>query len=342
MFDEWRTSVEIRLKRSPNYWNKGPENKPYLDGIAYRFIKEGNTLKIQLRTGEVDIINPPVDTNLIDELKTFPRAKFQSKPGGFWENMAFQTQKGQLKDKKVRQAIAYAIDRKQITEVVLRGQTVPLQSTLLDSNIEFIPSWEAYKYDEAKVTSLLKSAGYAKNGKYWTKGGKELEVTLKTTSGNPLRAKVAQLLQQRFKDNGIKMNLIAEEPAVFFGTTTPTGNYDLGIWAWSSGPEPNQTGLFACDQVPSKKNQFQGNNNYRYCSEEVTALLKKADLTVAQADRTKMLKEVQTLMAEDMPVLPLYQRPETVAFSMRLHGVENNTLSSARHLWNTYDWWLEQ
>ena len=96
-------------------------------------------------------------------------------------------------------------------------------------------------------------------------------------------------LQQRLKANGIKMEIALEPPAVFFGQSTVQGAYDMALWAWSSGIDPSQISMFTCDSIPSKANEYSGQNNYRYCNEHVSKLLEKSDVTTAVAERAKML-----------------------------------------------------
>jgi peptide/nickel transport system substrate-binding protein len=340
-FDHWSRSVEYVLKRDPNYWNAGKNDLPYLDTLTYRFVKDTNTMKIQLRTGEVDWINPPPDTSLIDELKTFPRSSFQSIPGGYWEHIAFQTKRPPLDNVNVRRGIAFAIDRKQLTDVVLRGQTEPLDSPLLPAAKDYYePVFKDFVYDEKQVAENLTKAGYKRDGQWWTKDGKPLTIVFKSTAGNALRMKVAQVLQQAFKHNGIKMEIALELPAVFFGQSTIGGKYDLAEWAWSSDVDPTQTGLFACDQIPSSKNKFEGSNYYQWCNAKATAALHEADRSPDTATRAAQLKIAQEVLAQEVPLLPLYQRPDTVAYSNRLHGIRNNPLGG--QLWNPYDWWVSE
>ena len=147
---------------------------------------------------------------------------------------------------------------------------------------------------------------------------------------------MAQLLQQRLKANGIKMDIALEPPNVFFGQSTPNGSFGMALWAWSSGIDPSQETMFPCDQIPSEANDFAGQNNYRYCNEKVSALIAKANVTVDQAERIKMTHEIQTLMAADMPMLPLFQRPETLAYTDRTIGMDSNPLGGL--VWNAADW----
>lgn len=336
-FRSWDRSVEIQLERNENYWDAGKDDRPWLDTIRYVFVADTNTLKIQLRTGEVDVISPPPDSTLEDELKTFPRGDFQIEPGIYWEQIAFNNAKAPTNDVNVRRAIALSIDRDQIAETVLKGQVEVLNSTLLPAKEEYyIPAWEDVKPDPKQAAALLKKSGYTKDGQYFSKGGKPLTVQFKSTAGNNLRLKVAQLLQQRLKANGIKMEIALEPPNVFFGQSTVQGSYDMALWAWSSGIDPEQVSLFSCDSIPSEANEFSGQNNYRYCNEEVSRLLKESSVTTSVAERAKAVHEVQRLMAADMPLLPLFQRPDTLAYTDKAQGMDVNPIGGL--VWNVADW----
>ncbi|MCW2926906.1 MAG: extracellular solute-binding protein family 5 [Thermoleophilia bacterium] len=337
VLDHWDRSVEVVLRRNAKYWDAGEEDKPYLDKIRYVFVADTNTLKIQLRTGEVDVISPPPDSTLKQELEGFPRAKFQSEPGVYWEQIAFNNATAPTNDINVRQAIARSIDRDEIADVVLKKQVKRLDSTLLPAKEEYyLPAWSDVKADPKVAQQYLEKSGYKRSGQYYAKGGKPLTVTFKSTAGNDLRLKVAQLLQQSLKKNGIKMIIAMEPPNVLFGQSTPQGNYDLALWAWSSGIDPSQISMFTCDSIPSEANDFSGQNNYRYCNERVSELLEKSEVTTAVKERAAIVHEVQTLMAADMPLLPLFQRPETLAYTNAAIGMDNNPLGGLT--WNARDW----
>lgn len=337
LFDHWDRSVEVVLKRNPKYWAAGKDDVPYLDDVRYVFVADTNTLKIQLRTGEVDVISPPPDSTLKEELEGFPRGDFQIEPGIYWEQIAFNNAKAPTNDPNVRQAIARSIDRPQITDTVLRGQAEVLDSTILPAQkAYYIPAWGGVKNDPKEAARYLEKSGWKRSGQYYEKGGKTLTVEFKTTAGNNLRLKVAQLLQQRLKSNGIKMSITLEPPNVFFGQSTLQGTYDMALWAWSSGPDPSQASLFSCDSIPTEANDYNGQNNYRYCNEEVSALLKKSDVTPSVPERAKLLREVQEQMAADMPLLPLFQRPETLAYTDRMRGLDVNPMGGL--VWNVQQW----
>ncbi|MCW2972351.1 MAG: extracellular solute-binding protein family 5 [Thermoleophilia bacterium] len=337
LFDHWDHSVEVVLKRNPHYWNAGKDEKPWIDRLRYTFVPDTNTLKIQLRTGEVDVAAVQPDTSVREELESFPRGGYQIKPSVFWEQLAFNTSKAPTNDVNVRRAIAFSIDRTQITDTVLRKQVGELNSTVLPAQKDYYtPAWSDVKPDSKRAQAYLEKAGYKREGAYYAKNGKPLTIVFKSTAGNNLRLKVAQLLQQELRQNGIKMEINMEPPTVFFGTSTIQGAYDIALWAWSSNTDPSQRTLFSCDQIPSEANDFQGNNNYRYCNEDVTKWLKAADVEPDVAKRAELTKRVQVQMRKDMPLLPIYQRPDTVAYTDRAKGLANNPFGGLT--WNTADW----
>ncbi len=187
MLKKWNRAVDVQLKRNPKYWDAGKDDRPFLDEIRYIFVADTNTLKIQLRTGEVDVISPPPDSTLKEELEGFPRGDFQIEPGIYWEQIAFNNAKAPTNDVNVRKAIAYSIDRDQITDVVLKKQVTRLDSTLLPAKKEYyLPAWKDVKYDPDTAAKYLEKAGYTKNGQYYEKGGKPLTVQFKSTAGNNL------------------------------------------------------------------------------------------------------------------------------------------------------------
>ena len=109
----------------------------------------------------------------------------------------------------------------------------------------------------------------------------------------------------------------------------------MGEWAWLSTPDPSLTALFSANAIPPK-----GENYYRYENEQVTQWLEESDRTLDTAQRAELLKKVQEQMAEDLPVYPMYQRPQYTAFSGSLTGVEPNP-SLAGPYWNMGEWKLQ-
>lgn len=331
IFKEWKKGDHITLARNDKFWG----TPAYLDQVVFKWVPDTNTEIAQMKTGEVDAVNPSPDPSLIDQLKT--TGEVMADPGTVWEHLAFNLTKPDVSDVKVRQAIAYSIDRQKIVDQVMLGQVKALNGIFVPEQKEvFSADWEIYKPDKAKADSLLTEAGYVKgaNG-YYAKGGKMLSLEFKTTAGNKGREKMFQILYSQLKEVGIDVKLVFEEANTFFGTSTPNGKFQVGEWAWVASPDPSVKTLFSAEQVPPK-----GQNYYRYKNADVTKWINEADNSVDMAKRAALSKQISKQMAADVPLIPLYQRLSILAVKNYVHGAKNNaTLEGA--FWNLGEWWKE-
>jgi peptide/nickel transport system substrate-binding protein len=317
-FESWNKGQSLTLVRNENYWGEAPS----IEKITYRFIPDTNSLKAALRSGEVQFINPPPDIGLIQELEGYDGVTVQVAYGTVWEHLAFQTEK--VENLNLRRAIAYGVNRKQLINEILKGDAKALQSVLVPENGDFYtPAWEQYSFDPDQARQLAQQA----EGE-----GATMELEYSTTSDNALRETAQQVIQQQMEEIGITLNIKNSSAETFFGERTPEGDFELAEWAWSASPDPSITTLFSADLIPPD-----GQNYYRYKNEEATRLMKESDTTVDQAERAELIRQAQEIMAEDVPLIPLYQRPETYSYDENLQGPKvNPTLAGA--FWNVGEW----
>jgi peptide/nickel transport system substrate-binding protein len=254
-----------------------------------------------------------------------------------WEHLTFNTRKGALADVRVRQAIAYAIDREAITEQVMKGQVKPLNSVLVPSQKPFYtPAWAKYKRDISRARELLERAGYVKgaNG-FYEKNGQPLKLTISTTAGDAAREKIEQVIQEDLRKAGIKLEIKNADAGTFFTSWVVEGKYEIGEWAWIASPEPSITAIFATDQIPPD-----GQNFALYVNDKVSELLHESDEEASVERRARLLRKAQKLIAADVPILPLYQRLQILAYDGKIEGAQNNaTMEGA--FWNIGSWWLK-
>lgn len=323
-FKEWKKGESLTVEANENYWGE----KPAIKEVTYRFIPDSNTLIASLESGEVSFIYPPPDIGLLERLKGIDGAQVQFKAGVIWEHLAFNLEK--VPDLRIRQALAYGIDREQIVNELLKGQVNPLESWVMpDQKPYYTPAWEKYKYDKARAKQLVDEAKAE---------GAKTEITFSTTSDNRLRETLQEVVQQQLKDVGIDIKIKNTSATTFFGEWTVDGNFELAEWAWLATPDPTQTILFSKDQIPTDDNPG-GQNYYRYENDEVTRLLKESDKVLDERQRADLFKQAQNQMAEDLPIIPMYQRPDYYAFAENLTGPDVNP-TLAGPFWNMGDWKL--
>ena len=319
---QWRKGQSFTVEANDNYWGE----KPAIKEFTYRFIPDSNTLIASLESGEVSFIYPPPDIGLLERLKGIEGAQVKYKAGVIWEHLAFNLDK--VPDLKVRQAIAYGVDRAQVVDELLKGQVNTLQSWLVpDQDPYYSPAWEKYTYDPDRAKQLVEEAKAE---------GADTSIVFSTTSDNRLRETLQEVVQQQLKKVGIDIQIKNTSATTFFGQWTVEGNFEMGEWAWLATPDPSQTILFANDQIPGGNN-VSGQNYYRYDNPEVTRLLKQSDETLDEQKRVELLKRVQELMADDLPLIPMYQRPDYYAYAGNLAGPEVNP-SLAGPFWNMGEW----
>lgn len=331
---EWAAGDHITLVKNENYWG-GPKGvKPKLDSITFRFHPDTMALITMLRTGEVDLIIPPPEVALLEQLQAIEGVEVQVQGGLIWEHLAFNQKQADspLRDVNVRKAISYAIDRKTIVEQVLKGQVSVLQSVYAPTQAVYTPAWEQYTYDLEKAKQHLAEAGYTEE----VLAGEPLKLKLGTTAGNAAREQIQQIIQSQLRQIGINVAIDNYDAPTWFSEKVDKGDYEMGIWAWAVSPDPDIESMFAKDRIPPE-----GQNSYWYENDKVTELLKQANTEVDDARRIPLYQEVQKLMADDAVLLPLYQRLNIVAFNARLKGVKANP-SRVGTFWNTEEWSLEQ
>lgn len=351
VFDSWQRGVRLVIKRNENYWRSKtsdqtvrlPNGAPYLDRVVFRFVKDANTLKMQLRMKEADVAFIPADTNLATELKATPDINFAILPGAVMELLVLRSDKPPLNDVRIRQALAHAIDRKMITKVILSGVVNPASGPMVTTQAPLYRDSPLDRYDKpspSKVRDLLQSAGYVRPDAQgmWTRGGKPLTLTWVAGAGSmPFRAKVAQLVQEQLRRQGIGIEIRLIPSEVLYSHVAPHGQFDLGEWSELTGAEPLPSLIYGCSEIP-KKPSWTGKNRAAWCNTQADQLMKKADQTVDTASRAKIVAHVNRIIATEVPVLPLFQSPDVIAWRSTVHGLSPNPTSN--HTWNMDKWWV--
>ena len=318
VFEKWDKGRSLTIVRNKNYWGK----KPAIERVTFRFMPDARALETALRSGEAHFINPAPDVGLIEELEDYDGVQVQTAYGTAWEHLAFQLEK--VEDLGIRRAIAHGLNRGRLVDEVLQGNARPLESVLVPENDDFYtPAWKRYSFNQKKARRLVEQAGSE---------GVSTEIEYSTTSDSALRETTQQAIKEQMKEIGITLQENNSSTETFLGRLAPQGAFEAGEWAWSASPDPSITSLFGANRIPPD-----GQNYYRYRNEEVTELMREADATIDQRERARLIRQAQDLIAEDVPLIPLYQRPEIYAYDENLRGPKvNPTLATA--FWNIGEW----
>jgi peptide/nickel transport system substrate-binding protein len=296
-FVSWTRNDRMVLEANEAYWGGSPKVKR----LIIRPVPEVATRLAELQTGNADIITniPPF---LVQQVKDSPNATVQSIPGGrimfLYINCLAE---GPLKDKRVRQALNYAVDRKAIIDNILKGSGIPMAVNLTPLHFGYDPSLKPYPYDPAKAKKLLADAGYASG----------LKLVFNTPSGRYILDKeVSQAIAGMFNAVGIQTDLRVHEWGTYTQMLTGKKLPDLGFIGWSLALG-DADGTFSPYFIPESVFSY-------YSTPELKEKIMKARTILDEKKRLEIYKEIQREIFEEAPLVYLYQQIDHYGVSKKV------------------------
>lgn len=333
-FKEWVRGDHVTIVRNDKWWGE----KATLDSITFRFLPESVTQPDALRNNEVQMIYPQPQLDLVETVGQIPGVNSGIGFGPIFEHLTFNFKNEFLKTLEVRQAIALGVDRDAIVTALMKPFSQ--KASRLDNRI-FMGNQKGFeahgkesaKRDVAKAKTLLEKAGFTKGADgIYAKGGKKLSLRISTTAGNALREQQGQLIQAQLKEVGIDIRIDNSPSKILFGQRLPGGDFDIINFAWVGTPFP-ASGNKAVYETDGGSN-YTGHSNTK-----VDDLLKKANAEPDFTKRAGLLNDADELLWQDLPNLPLYQKPTFLAFYSKYANIEENTTTESP-FWNTEEWGL--
>ena len=207
IFREWKSRDQIVLDANPNYW----KGKPKLDHIVFKVYPDAQAALLALQHGETQIMGD-VATQVIPALRADHNLTVLTQPGLTVNGMAMPNDTAPFNDKRVRQALNYAVDKEAINKALYGGLAVTMTSPLPEAQWGFDKSLKGYPYDPAKAKQLLAAAG--------VKPGLKVELlSYNTPRGyNPAGADLAVALQGYLRKVGIEADIQKNDMGAFLAT----------------------------------------------------------------------------------------------------------------------------
>jgi peptide/nickel transport system substrate-binding protein len=332
----------IRLEAVDDYFLGKPPTKT----IVFRIIPDTNAQLAAAQAGELDVIGaiqgPDIDNS--PELDALPGYKAYYVPGSPWEHIDLNLTNPVLADHNVRQALFQSINRQQIVDRILYGKTRVASSWIQPG----VPPWAydescptQYPYDPPGAGRLLEQSGYAKGGDgIYAKGGQPLRLRLQTTDSS-LRKNVAQVIQANLKQAGVDLELEFMPATPFFAREGPLiqGTFELGMYTWLAAPDPDSKTLYRSSSAPSQDNNFVGQNYPRIKNPRLDQLLTQGANELSADKRKPMYCEAVKTWSQDIPVIPLFQRPNVSATRANMVNYRP-TPTSTPETWNAWAWFI--
>ncbi len=303
---------EVVLERNANYWAGAPK----LQRLRFDVVPDTVTAALEMKKGSADVESNVITPDMVHALGGVPGLRTETAPGAFVIYANFNVADPALRDKRVRQAIACAIDRDAMIAALWRGQA-HVANTLLPLGHWAAASNDAlaqYPHDVARAVRLLDAAGLKPD-----QDGIRLRFTLKTSTDETTRLE-AQAMQAELREAGIALNLRPAEFGTFYSDITK-GAFQMYILRWiGSNEDPDIFRYaYASESFPPK-----GGNRGRYSNAKLDALLKAAASETDQGARRALYLQAQQILAEDLPGIPLWYPDNVVIHSARLRGLTLN------------------
>ncbi|HUE75959.1 MAG TPA: ABC transporter substrate-binding protein [Chloroflexota bacterium] len=337
---EWTVGKRLVLEARDSYHLGAPKIKQAI----FTIVPKTDLLIDQLTASEIDLITlDALDTAHVPVLDGLPNVQAHFVTGTAWEHIDFNLDHPLLTDRRVRQAIAHAINRGELIEKVFYGKAAAVHSVIMDWSWAHNADVPKYDYDPRKAESLLEEAGWRMGvDGIREKDGQKLSLRFQTTD-SPTRMRVSPLLKNQLAAVGIDLKIEHLSTKDFFGRegVLAQGSFELSQYAWIGGYDPGASSSqsYHSRNIPTRESNFFGSNYPRYRSEDADRLLDDGLATLDPAKRTQSYKDFQRQVMVDLPALPLFARPNTTAVSSRVLGVKPGR-SSIGETWNIHEWTL--
>lgn len=300
-FVSWTRNDRMVLEANEGYWDGAPKVKR----LIIRPVPEVATRLAELQTGNADIITniPPF---LVPQMKDSPNATVQSIPSGrimfLYINCLAE---GPLKNKKVRQALNYAVDRKAIIDNILKGSGIPMAVNLTPYHFGYDPSLKPYPYDPGRAKKLLAEAGYASG----------LKLVFNTPSGRYLLDKeVSQAIAGMFNAVDVQTDFKVQEWGTYTQMLVGKKLQDIGFIGWGNMLHDADGTLFPYF-IPESAFSY-------YSTPGLADKIKKARSIIDEKKRLELYKEIQREIYEEAPLVFLYQQIDHYGVSKKIQGFE--------------------
>jgi peptide/nickel transport system substrate-binding protein len=300
---------EIILARNEKYWGA----KARLARIRFTIVPDATTRALELRKGSADAAINALSADTVVALQREPNLQIERAPGTVLSYLAFNLKDSVLKDVRVRQAIAYAVDRSPLLQYIWRGFAQPAQSILPKQSWAYDQEVPFYPHDPEKARQMLDAAGYPAHD------GIRFHLTMKTSTEESTRL-MAAVWQQQLREVGIALDIRTFEFATFFADVT-SGAFQLYSLRWIGGNEDPDIFEYAfhSNRFPPK-----GANRGFYSNPRVDSLIDQARREIDQQSRKKLYDEVQEILARDVPYINLWYFDNVLVHTRRVHNATLN------------------
>ena len=282
-------------------------------GVDFIHVPNPTTRVLKLVNKEIDMMQNDISPELVAYLEGKPGIQVERHRGSNFTYLGMNFQSRRLSNPLVRQAIAHAIDRQEIIHYLFQDTAQLANTILINDHWAGNPDLADYDYDPKRARDLLKQAGYDDQS--------PLELSYKTSS-DPLRIRLATVIQSQLERVGIKIDIRSYDWGTFYGDIK-SGRFQLYSLSWVGIKSPDIFRyVFHSGSIP-----LDGANRGRYISHQVDNLIEAATIEHDSEKQAAYYKKIQETIHADLPYIPLWykdhvllRRDDIVGFDMSIDG----------------------
>lgn len=334
IFKEWQANQFIIFDRNPNYWDAG---KPYLDRIVIRYMADAGARAAALETGEAQVgafnIVGPDDMR---RLAAKPEFTLDAKGNAGFAGTGIvevNTRNQYLGDKRVRQALEYAIDREFIVQNIYGGFGKAAVSPVPSTSPMHNPNVPKYAFDKAKANALLDDAGFKRGA-----NGQRFTIRMDPSTFLPIYGQMGDYIKQALGDVGINVDIRKlEEVARLQRVYT---DYDFDLTAYNMplilDPQISTVNYYHSKAIAKGRTNTNATN---YINPAFDAAADAAATELDPVKRKAAMAEVQRIAMEDLPILPLV---EAQSANLIRNSVQNHSTNPTWPFSSWSDVWIKK
>jgi peptide/nickel transport system substrate-binding protein len=282
--------------------------------VVFVLVRDDNARVLRFEGGGADLAQNNIPLHLLQLFEGRDDVRVISGPGASFTYVGVNTSSERLADVRVREALLVAIDRDGVVRHKLRGRGRAAAGMLPPMHWAYREGLESHPYDPQRAMALLDEAGHPD-----PPGRKPRFRLVFKTSSNRFRLAVARVIASYWEAVGIEVDLRPFEFSTLRSHLN-SGAFEVTSLQIPMVMEPNlYRWFFHSSSIPSGEGSG-GANRWRYASAEADALIEKGVLVVAEEERKQVYGDLQSLLARDLPVLPLWHEDNVAVVSARLSG----------------------
>jgi peptide/nickel transport system substrate-binding protein len=330
-FQTWAHGDHVSFVRNDAFFM----GRPALDRVVVRTVPDEDTAINLLRTHEIDYIFQASIENY-PALRSLPDARIVWVNVNGYSYIQFNLARPYLSDARVRQALAYAIDKHELVRTLAFGTQTVATADIPDWMWAFNPQVRSHPHDPLEARRLLREAGWAPGPDgIMRKDGQALSLVLVTNNSSVTRRREALEVQAMLREVGVDTEVKSYPADVLFapagmGGILQLGRFDISVSGWYAGIDPDNSTQFTCANFPPS-----GYNYSRYCSPEMEAAQKIALTRYDRPSRLGAYFQTQKLLMSDNPALFIYWLRQMSPISVDFRGFDPNPVVES---WNAWQW----